>query len=393
MVSIILSRMLDTAGFASYSYFQITASMLAAYAAMGLGVTASKFFSESACQIGDSKPPIGTLWALSILMGLLMAIAIFIVPSSWIRSDLDVPNWLLAFGVFTMSFSVIPGGGIVGLGKFSVATLASAVSFVGLVSGALVFGRMSSPKLAMLSFIFSSFIQAAINSWIVAKTIGLRRLTNSVVFGKRELIHIFRFASSMVGVSLLASSGTWFIGRILLGGVDGKHQFSIYVIGLQWLALALYLPGMIARAIFPELVKSRIQDDSHKRNQTSALMRQSIILTAITVSVITCIAVLLSPWLIRLYGSQYASERWVIVWFMIAALPMAPAASIGNGIVANNGQHLWFIVTAIWFFSVLALAFLLRDYGAAGAAISYGLGAIVLTTMAYGVAIKKGLIG
>lgn len=83
LVSIILSRMLDTAGFAAYGYFQMTVSMLAAYAAMGLGVTSSKFFAESDQLSPGAMPPLGTLWVLSVLSGLLLALVILLVPSSW----------------------------------------------------------------------------------------------------------------------------------------------------------------------------------------------------------------------------------------------------------------------------------------------------------------------
>ena len=110
LVSIILSRMLATEGFAAYGYFQMTVSMLAAYAAMGLGVTASKFFAESDQQSGDAMPPLGTLWALSVLSGLLMALVVLLVPSSWFESGLNIPSWLLAVGVFVLSLGVIPGG-------------------------------------------------------------------------------------------------------------------------------------------------------------------------------------------------------------------------------------------------------------------------------------------
>ena len=47
LAAILLAREFETSSFAAYSYFQLTISMLATYAAMGLGVAASRFFAEA----------------------------------------------------------------------------------------------------------------------------------------------------------------------------------------------------------------------------------------------------------------------------------------------------------------------------------------------------------
>jgi hypothetical protein len=56
VAAIILARALPTPAFAAYSYFQMTVSMLAAYAALGLGVTASRYFAEVGHEQPDAPP-------------------------------------------------------------------------------------------------------------------------------------------------------------------------------------------------------------------------------------------------------------------------------------------------------------------------------------------------
>lgn len=392
LVSIILCRMLDTAGFAAYGYFQMTVSMLAAYAAMGLGVTSSKFFAESDQQSPDAIPPLGTLWVLSVLSGLLLALVILLVPSSWIESGLKVPSWLLATGVFVLSLGVTPGGGILGLERYVAATWASATSSITIMGGALIAGSYASPQAAMVVFIFASFVQASINSWIVARAIGLHSLFISLRIGRGHLRSIFRVAGPMVVVSLMTSSGTWLVGRILLNGHLGEQQFSLYVIGLQWLALVLYLPGMITRVIFPQLVKARLIENSIERLQTLVILRQGMILTSISAFLICCVAVPSSPWLMDLYGAQYTSYHWLIVWFMLAALPQAPAGALGNGIIADNGQWAWLFVIIVWFVFFIAFSYFQKDSGATGAALSYGVASLIQALLAYLVARRRGLV-
>lgn len=392
MVSIILSHMLSVEGFAAYGYFQMTITMLAAYASIGLGVTASKFFAESAQQERDTIHPLGALWVISILSGVIVALVILLSPSSWFQSSLNVPSWLLALGVFVLSFGVTPGGGILGLEKYVAATWASAASSITIVAGSLIAGSLNSPQSAMSVFIFASIVQAVINSWIVVNAIGLRPLLTGLRIGGLQIRRIFRLAGPMATISLMTSSGTWLVGRILLSGPSGQWQFSLYVIGLQWLALVLYLPGMITRVIFPQLVKARLFENLNTRSQTTVILRQGLMLTSIAAFLICCIAVVSSPWLMRLYGSNYTSYHWLIMWFMFAALPQAPAGALGNGIIADNGQWAWLFIIMVWFVLFVAFTLSQKNSGAIGAALGYGLASLIQAVLAYVVAYRRGLI-
>ncbi len=79
VASIILARSLDQIAFAEFSYFQLTAVTVAAYAGMGLGVTASKYFAEAAV-IGNARDhqALTLIWLISISVSIL-----FSVGSCW----------------------------------------------------------------------------------------------------------------------------------------------------------------------------------------------------------------------------------------------------------------------------------------------------------------------
>lgn len=281
---------------------------------------------------------------------------------------------------------------MLGLERYVTATWASAASSITVVIGAFVAGSFDSPQAAMIIFICASLIQASINSWIVAKAIGLRHLIASLRIGRGQLRRIFLIAGPMAVISLMTSSGTWLVGRILLNGHLGQQQFSLYVIGLQWLSFVLYLPGTITRVIFPQLVKARLIENAVERLQTSVILRQGVILTSITAFLICCFAVLISPWLMGLYGFQYTSYHWLIVWFMFAALPQAPTGALGNGIIADNGQWAWLFVITIWFIFFVVFTYSQKYSGASGAALSYGLASLIQAVLAYSVARRRGLI-
>ncbi len=391
LASIILTNMLSTEKFAAYSYFQLTASTLASYSSMGLGVTAAKYFAEYSRPGSTTVPPLGTLWSLSIIFGVTMAIGVLFIPKSWIGASLDIPAWLLALGVLALSLSVLPGAGIVGLERFQLGALSSAISAVVIVIGSLLAGMYGSAMAAMLFLVLSSLIHSAVNCWVIFNSIGLRRVVSSIEFCKEEMRAIFHFAAPMLLVTLLVSSATWLMGRILLTHTDGNYQFSLYAIGLQWLSLALFLPGMITRVIFPRFIKAK-EEGCRKGGQINDLMRAGVLYASFAGVIVCVLVALFNPLLIDLYGDQYAEQRWLLFLFAVAALPSAPTGSIGNGIVANGGQRAWLLLTIVWFVCLVIVAWLLRDMGAVGMAASYGICGLLMFSMAYLYANSRKLI-
>ncbi len=391
VASIILTNMLSTSGFAAYSYFQLTVSMLAAYASMGLGVTAAKYFAEYSRHGSHIASPLGTLWAVSVIIGALMAVGVMFVPESLIGASLGIPSWMFAAGVFALCFSILPSAGIVGLEKFQVGTFSSAISSVVIVVGSLLAGMFGSAQMAMLFFIFSSLAHSSVNCWIIFRIIGIKQVASSVDFTRDKMLDIFQFAAPMLAVTLLASSATWVMGRMLLMQGDGTYQFSLYAIGLQWLSLALFLPGMITKVIFPRFVKVR-KEDCDEGMQTNKLMRSGILYASLSGMIVCLLVALFGPLLINLYGEQYSDQRWLLLLFAIASLPLAPTGSIGNGIIANSGQNAWLQITMVWFSLLMIIAWMLRDMGAVGMAISYGLCALIKFSMAYLYARNRSLL-
>lgn len=386
--SIFLARSIETHEFAAYSYFQLTVSMLAAYSALGLGATASKFFAEAAVCSADTAPPIGTLWLISICSGLFLGLIVCVLPREWVDGGLDISPVLLAIGVVSVSLGVIPSGGVVGLERFKASMYVAALSAVVLIIGSIFSSYYRSLFLAMLVFVLASLIQAIGNSFVVFSTLRFGYILELVRFGKKDLLRIASFAGPMVGVSLLAASGSWVVGRLILEE-NGHQSFALYSIGLQWYALALFIPGMVARVLLPRLVKNKGLVSAKERKKlvaTGALLATG---AALAVSIV---GGFLSPWLLHLYGQEYAVNRWLIGVFLFSAIPLAPANTLGNAILSDDGQRSWLALIALSFVCMTSAAVFLTSYGAFGGAISHALSSFLLSACAFFVAKHRGLL-
>ncbi len=381
VASVILARRLSTGDFAAYSYFQLTIALLATYATLGMSVTASKFFAEEQVAQENTRPALGALWALSILTGAVFALLILLVPAGFVDAGLPVPRYLLAAGLFALALCVVPDGGILGLEKYRAAVVTEILSASTVISGAAFAAATAAPLVAMWSLVLAAVVRSVGNTLIVVRQIGWQKIARGLTVDRAALSHVLSFIGPMTCVSLLAVSGPWLIGRILLRSEDGAAHFALYAIGLQWFALALFVPGAISQVALPFFVRTQAgpKDDTASGATATRLMVRASFMAG---GVVCVFAAILSPWLWRLYGIGYADGSWLIVAFLLAALPLAPANTLGNALLASNRQWTWLAVSTASFVTLLVSAMVAGRYGAAGGAAAHTIASIVMVSLA-----------
>lgn len=347
LCSIFLARCLTTEGFATFTYFQVTMVMLSTYFAMGLGVTASRFFAEYGALNGDEEsPPLGLLILLSTLMSVASFVVVMLLPRSLLGTDFLISKWVLALGVAVSVVGVVSGGGILGLEKYRQASIVSFFSAIVMLVFTVIASKSQQPLLAIWAVILALLAQISGQLFIVVRTIGLRALMNTCRWSRSAIYKIYTFAGPMLLVSVLNGSAVWLAGRlILLGG--GEHEFSLYAICLQWFSLALFLPSMISRVLLPRLV--RVQN-----GEFGGVVLNGVVVSIFPAFIFLFGVSLFSPFISNMYGSEYVKLRHLLPLFLIVATLNSPINSIGNAIVAKGGQMSWLIMTAVSFCSLFS---------------------------------------
>lgn len=389
--SVILARSLRTSDFAAYSYFQLTATMFATYASLGLGVSASKFFAVAGHERADERPaPLGTLVVLSVGLSAVLALVILVMPRSLLNVGLGVPVWMIAIGAASVALGVVPNGAILGCEKYAQAAMISAVSGGIILAGTLWAGLQHAPIAAMACFVIGSLVQAGGQFWIAGRTVGWGRMSVGLRPRRADVTHIVAFAGPMMMVSVMAGTGSWIVGRLILSGVSGAHAFALYSIGMQWFALTLLLPGMVSRVLFPRMI--RVSRDSSE--EPARLTRSSMQLATLAGFGVFLVGAVFSPLLMRVYGSGYSVSGWFIAVYMAAGLVNAPLTTLGNSIVATDGQRAWMWITIAWFAVLVLTALVTLSMGAAGwtGAIAQGLSNSTQLFIAAAYARRRGLV-
>jgi len=353
LVTVVLARSLPVAEFAAYSYFQMTSTMFAAYASLGLGVSASRFFAEAGHERpGQAQVPLGTLITLSLVLACIVLLVVLTLPTEAVTAGLAVPVPLLAMGAAAIALGVVPGGAVLGAEKYAQAAAVSGLSG-GLLLGSSVLAVIrQEPSIAMAALVVCSVVQAAGQLLVAGRAVGWTRVRIGLIPSKGQVRSIFAFTGPMMIVSIMTGSGAWIVGRLIIDGVNGEAAFALYSIGMQWFSLTLLVPGMVARVLLPRMVRLK----HVALGRASGLLLKSTWLVTWVALAVGVVGVLASPLLTRVYGSSLEIGRWFIAAYMAAGFVNAPLTTMGNAVIANDGQGAWMRITGIWFTLLLLIA-------------------------------------
>lgn len=365
--SMMLSAALEIDEFAKYAYFQLTAAMIATFSVMGLGVAASKWFAEF--KYSDDKPKLGFIWFVSILLSLFFSMAIFFIPAAWLGEDISISPSTLALGVFVFSINILPGAALQGLEAYRASVFVSAVSGFVLLLGVFWAKNFHDSSIAIYILIFSTFIQFFGATVVVFRVVSWREVLCSILPNKSSIFELLKLAGPMLLVSVLAASGTWLLGRLILSFSENKSLFASYAIGMQWFAFSLLIPGVIAKVLLPKLIRVRGDVKS-----VSLILRSNIFLSVVASLLVCVICGFFSPLIMKLYGGGTEYSKYLIFYYVAAAIFVAPINIMSSAFIANGYQADWLGLTVVWFFSLIFFAFVFRHFdlmGALSLALSY----------------------
>lgn len=378
----ILSRSLSAAEFANYIFFLITTTMFASYAASGIGVSATKFFAQIKKANTIDYPPIGLLYVGSILLAAITSIILIAIPINWLSGPLEISRVEIISGTLIMTAEIIPKNAIIGLEKYKENAAIALVSLATVLAGAAIASDLRSYRLAVYTILTAHAIRIVLSTVVISKNISYIIIFSNIRLSRYQISKVTGLTGPMALVTLLAASGTWLIGRIILLNNDGGEGFRQFAVALQWYSLALFGPGIVAQITLPRLIAANVEIRKYRQDASRHILKS--IKYATLVSAITALlGSLLSPWISSYYGNVFASHPHTISYFLFAAIFVAPANIIGNALIASNQQWYWLGASFVHFSSLLMLAYVTSSQGAVSAAIALGGAGAILTSASY----------
>lgn len=385
VLTAMLSGALTADDFRDFGQFQLTLTMLASFASVGLTVSVSRIFAERDGGRSDQFSLVGTMWLLSLIASALLGGAAVALNHAGAPIDVGVPPSVVLAGLIALTLGLVAGGGVLGLGLFSQGAMVSMGTAAVLLGVGAWAAAERSLALAAAALVWAYAVNGFLSSALVLKRVSWREM-----FRKRPLApDALRQVGGLVGplalVTLLAASANWLLGQLLLHRApQATEAFAGFIIGLQWFALVQFLPGLVGRALFPDLVKGGDAQISGLRQG----LRMSLMLAIGVAAGIWILAPLVS----KIYDRSAVGEGWVISAFALAAMPQSVANLVGSVLVARRLQSAWALLSLGSYIILILLAYFLAPCGAIGIAAALAVSGATLAAGAVVVARRRRLL-
>lgn len=343
IISIIVANHFSVHDHAKFSYFIATTSMIAIITSMGFYISGIKIFNENR----ESDCEALQLWHVSTILSILIFTLFLMGPIEIIYADFTYEWWIFPVSILFILLNVVPSAGVVGLKLFRSSAIGSILLISILAIGTTASIIMSSITVAMATFICYWLAQYLVNYILLFFAVKINPFTRGIKIEKTWLQNILVESIPVFIITFYGAFSSWLMGAIILK-TSTQYNYSTYIIGLQWYALILFIPGVASRVMMPNFM-----DDIYARNNTNKNLIDGLKFILFISLILTFLISLMSAYLISLYGKQYTSEKWLISIFTLSALAYAPVNLITNYAYAQKKQKvilssfgIWFILTA-----------------------------------------------
>jgi O-antigen/teichoic acid export membrane protein len=377
-VGVVLAHMLGREGYGEVGVIVASCTLFMTLGGLGLGVTATKYSAQM-----RSRDPgrvgrfLGGLLVLGILSSLIVALLVaFFAPE--LARVLNRPGLVAALrlaaivlllqGIDSVQMSILAGfEAFAALAR--VMLLRPLVHLPATIVGAYVYGLEGVVGAMILSTLFTVLLHRGALRAVFARA-GVS-LTHVVDFAL--LRPLWEFALPAFLTTAVTLAATWGLSALLVNQPDGYLHMGLFNAANQWRALGTFIPSVFNPATFS--IQSNLfatNRASYHRSVIGNLVVQSGVAAGVAI-----VLTLLSPYLMRMYGSQFQGAAEVLAllawgWFLVA-----PSGAFWSAAVSRDQAWTNLLFLAIGTACQLVFAKAMVSEGARGIALAVLYGGLI----------------
>lgn len=359
IVSIITARLLGAREFGQFGIIQSTVGMLAVFAGLGLGVTASKYVAVF--RTGDPARA-GSIVALTcgaaIISGLSLTLALLLLApllaertlnSATLTQPLRISSVLL----FMHALNGAQNGALAGFEAFR--AIARTNAFRAIV--ALPLTLLLVAQWGLLGAIASLIVTTAITC--VFTHLSLRQACRSfgITFrlraGWRERSILWTYSTPAFLSTILVAPALWLSNTMLVNQSGGFTELGVLTAAGQWRTTISFVPAVLAQFALPLLSNL---DGNRDLSRYRTALRWNLYVTAAAAITVALPVMGLSPWLMRLYGAGFEHGWLVLVLSSVTAVITCINSVIGTAILSSGSVWAGFAFNLMWASVLLMLS-------------------------------------
>ncbi len=368
------ARILEVNGFGQLGMIRSTIGTFSVFAGFGLGATATRYVAKyrnsDPTKVGEI---IGMCNTFAMMLGVIMAICLFVFSSFLARTALAAPELrsALKVGAAMLLFGSMTGAGIgtiAGFEGFRGLAAASAMEGITVLVTTIPLAYLLGVNGAVLALVLSQVVKFI----MVRRIASLRCREFGIVvknhWFKKHLSVIWNYSFPAFLCGFMYGPAIWVLNQIVVRQPAGYKMLGIMSAADQWKTLILFVPAALGNVTLPVLANLRsTQMSSYKRTVLLNLVMQ----VAIAVCVALPVAIFSGPFA-SLYGKSFEGLNVIITISCATAIAHTVGNAAGNALM--TAATIWpnFLLNMLWAVCLIVSGFfLIRIYGVMGIALSY----------------------
>jgi O-antigen/teichoic acid export membrane protein len=219
---------------------------------------------------------------------------------------------------------------------------------------------------ALWAFVIASAVSVLIRAATVAATLRSQRLSACAGVTAQELGVLWRVSLPGLLVSLITVPVNWLGMILLVRSPGGFVQMGVLGAANQWFSMLLFVPGVLSTVTLP-IFSGRYASEPRSLRPVLDLTVRLSLLAAVPPALLVAAA---SPWLMRLYGSEFAHGWPVLALVALAAISSSTLNMLLNALGASGRMFQVLASQLLWALAYLASAYLLLRAGLGAAAVA-----------------------
>jgi O-antigen/teichoic acid export membrane protein len=322
--SVIVARILGLASFGAYAVLVTTVMTVAAIAQGGSGLVATKFVGE---HLASDPRRVARVLRMcrdfTLATGSLASLVLMVVAEPLSRELLQRPELessarLAALAVFFQVSVSYQYGALQGFGAFMQLGRAGAVAGLAHIAASALGAWLGGLDGALLGFVAASAVRLAAFAVLLDMVRREHRIPAFDGFRPDESRMIWHFALPAGLAGLVTMPCLWLITVFVARMPDGLGLVAILLVAHQVRLVVLQLPSLLNAVSFSVL--SRLKGMDEARGFRSVFWSNLAANAAFSVLVVALLILVAEP-VMRIYGREFASGRWLLVLLLASVIP------------------------------------------------------------------------
>ncbi|MEZ7528314.1 oligosaccharide flippase family protein [Cloacibacterium normanense] len=349
---IIIARFLGKEVYGEFGILKSSFVLFATFSSFGFGYTSTKFISGEilkeknlSLQYSNSVRII-TIF-ISILVTLLCIFFSKNIAENFLKNS-KLQNFFLYFSflIILNALIITQTGILAGYKKFK--ELAYINLIVGIVSfiTTIIFTYYWGLSGAILSLAIAQGLNYLLNSIIIIRIQKQYRTTKK--FSLENIKHVINFSLPVSLQEVLYTLTSWGINIIMIR-LTSYGQVGLYNAAIQWNSIIMLIPSILGNVILSHM-------SSVEGNEKNKILKRTLRINFLLTFIPSLIMIILSPLIIKIYGSTYSELSYILPFCLISTVFMS-LINVYSQFYLATGKNWILLVYKI--FNQFAIIFLL----------------------------------